>query len=124
MPLLLPENVKFQQSTICDQVDFPLSSKPPEDLLNVERVKIKSLDEVGQMVFQGIKELNLIQSVVYPTAYHTSENLLVSAPTGAGKTNVALLTIVHLLRSHMKGDNVLDLKAFKVSDIYHIRKRI
>uniref|UniRef100_A0AA85J1R0 Activating signal cointegrator 1 complex subunit 3 n=1 Tax=Trichobilharzia regenti TaxID=157069 RepID=A0AA85J1R0_TRIRE len=112
--LLLPENVKFQQSTICDQVDFPLSSKPPEDLLNVERVKIKSLDEVGQMVFQGIKELNLIQSVVYPTAYHTSENLLVSAPTGAGKTNVALLTIVHLLRSHMKGDNVLDLKAFKI----------
>ncbi|VDO96719.1 unnamed protein product [Schistosoma curassoni] len=72
------------------------------------------------MVFHGMKELNLIQSVVYPLAYHTSENLLISAPTGAGKTNVALLTIVQLLRTYMKEDNVLDLKAFKVSSFYHL----
>ncbi|VDP20099.1 unnamed protein product [Schistosoma margrebowiei] len=71
--------------------------------------------KIGQMVFHGMKELNLIQSVVYPLAYHTSENLLISAPTGAGKTNVALLTIVQLLRTYMKEDNVLDLKAFKVT---------
>ncbi|CAH8606538.1 unnamed protein product [Schistosoma haematobium] len=112
--LLLPENVKYQQLALCDQVEFPLSAKPPEDILNVKRVKISSLDEIGQMVFHGMKELNLIQSVVYPLAYHTSENLLISAPTGAGKTNVALLTIVQLLRTYMKEDNVLDLKAFKI----------
>ncbi|TNN13844.1 Activating signal cointegrator 1 complex subunit 3, partial [Schistosoma japonicum] len=112
--LLLPENVKYQQLALCDQVDFPLSTKPPEDLLNVKRIKISSLDNIGQMVFHGMKELNLIQSVVYPLAYHTSENLLISAPTGAGKTNVALLTIVQLLRTYMKEDNVLDLKAFKI----------
>ncbi|CAH8557491.1 unnamed protein product [Schistosoma turkestanicum] len=112
--LLLPENVKYKQLQLCDQVDFPLSTKPPEDLLGVKRVKISSLDDIGQKVFHGIKELNLIQSVVYPLAYHTSENLLISAPTGAGKTNVALLTIVQLLRTYLKGDNVLDLKAFKI----------
>ena len=71
--------------------------------------------QIGQTVFQGLDTLNLIQSIVYPIAYHTSENLLVSAPTGAGKTNVALLTIAQLLRSHIQSDNILDLKAFKVS---------
>ncbi|KAA3670302.1 activating signal cointegrator complex subunit 3, partial [Paragonimus westermani] len=61
-----------------------------------------------------MQELNLIQSVVYPVAYHTAENLLVSAPTGAGKTNVAMLAIVQLLRSHLTKDSVLDLKSFKI----------
>lgn len=31
---------------------------------------------------------------VYHSAYRTSENLLVCAPTGAGKTNVAMLTLL------------------------------
>lgn len=32
---------------------------------------------------QGYKSLNRLQSVVYPTAYQTNENMLVCAPTGA-----------------------------------------
>lgn len=37
---------------------------------------------------------------VFPVAYNEfEENLLMCAPTGAGKTNVAMLTIMNVLRS-------------------------
>lgn len=42
---------------------------------------------------KGVERLNRLQSVVFPVAFKSAENLLVCAPTGAGKTNVALLTI-------------------------------
>ncbi|KAF8563533.1 hypothetical protein P879_11574 [Paragonimus westermani] len=61
-----------------------------------------------------MQELNLIQSVVHPVAHHTVENLLVSAPTGAGDTNVVMLAIVRLLRSHLTQYSVLDLKSFEI----------
>ena len=35
--------------------------------------------------------LNRLQSAVVGTALYSNENMLVCAPTGAGKTNVALL---------------------------------
>ena len=37
--------------------------------------------------------LNRVQSRVFPSAFKTDDNLLICAPTGAGKTNVAMLTI-------------------------------
>ena len=47
--------------------------------------------------FKNYKNLNKMQSLVYPVAYNTNENMLVCAPTGAGKTDVALLTILHTI---------------------------
>ena len=46
---------------------------------------------------QAYKSLNRLQSIVFPIAYQTNENMLVCAPTGAGKTDVALLSILHCL---------------------------
>ena len=46
-------------------------------------------------------------------AYNTNENLLVAAPTGAGKTNIALLTIVHEVINNIK-EGVLKKDDFKV----------
>ena len=46
-------------------------------------------------------------------AYNTNENLLVAAPTGAGKTNIALLTITHEIRNNIK-EGVLKKDSFKV----------
>ncbi len=37
---------------------------------------------------------------MFPSAYHSSENLLICAPTGAGKTNVAMLTVLHEISQH------------------------
>ena len=72
------------------------------------------------MAFENIKELNRIQSVVFQTAYNTNENLLICAPTGAGKTNIALLTVVHQIKQHIENDIIMKNK-FKVSQEY-IRK--
>lgn len=69
--------------------------------------------QIGQMAFQGIKSLNRIQSIVFDAAYHTNENLLICAPTGAGKTNIAMLTVVHQLKLHIE-DGVLQRNAFKI----------
>jgi len=48
--------------------------------------------------FAGTSSLNPMQSEVFDAAFHTQENLLICAPTGAGKTNVAMLTFVAHLR--------------------------
>lgn len=69
--------------------------------------------KVGQKAFHGITNLNRIQSVVFDAAYNTNENLLVCAPTGAGKTNVALLTIVHQIKQHIR-NNEIHKDEFKV----------
>ena len=46
----------------------------------------------------GTDSLNPTQSAVFDAAYNTRENLLICAPTGAGKTNVAMLAVVsHLM---------------------------
>ena len=70
--------------------------------------------QVGRQLFKGIKTLNTIQSVVFDSAYRTSENLLVCAPTGAGKTNVAMLCVAQCVRQHMTEAGVVRKDDFKI----------
>ena len=44
------------------------------------------------------RSLNRIQSKIYQTAFHSNVNLLVCAPTGAGKTNIAMTAVLHEVR--------------------------
>lgn len=46
-------------------------------------VEISDLDGLCRRTFKGYTALNRMQSLVYPVAYKTSENLLICAPTGA-----------------------------------------
>ena len=69
--------------------------------------------QIGQLAFKGMKNLNRIQSVVFETAYRTNENLLICAPTGAGKTNIAMLTILHEIKQHIS-QGVIKKDEFKV----------
>lgn len=55
-------------------------------------------DSDERAAFEGTKSLNPMQSAVFESAFTTRENLLVCAPTGAGKTNVAMLTVTAHLR--------------------------
>jgi pre-mRNA-splicing helicase BRR2 len=58
-------------------------------------VAITELPEWARPAFPApIVNLNYIQSKVYEAAFTRNENLLICAPTGAGKTNIALLTIL------------------------------
>lgn len=77
-------------------------------------VKIEDLDDIGEIIFRGVTHLNTIQSIVFPTAYTTNENMLICAPTGAGKTNIALLTIAHQIRQHTN-NGIVDHSQFKVN---------
>ena len=63
--------------------------------------------------FAGYESLNRLQSRVFPTAYGTNENMLVCAPTGAGKTDVALMAILRELKQHVSGGR-LERDPFKI----------
>ena len=52
------------------------------------------LDEQCAKAFAGTTTLNPMQSTVFETAFTRRDNMLVCAPTGAGKTNVALLAVM------------------------------
>ena len=60
-----------------------------------------------------MKQLNRIQSIVFDAAYNTNENLLISAPTGAGKTNIAMLTILREIKQNIE-EGVIRKDKFKV----------
>ncbi|KAF2167827.1 hypothetical protein M409DRAFT_53787 [Zasmidium cellare ATCC 36951] len=64
-------------------------------------VQIKDMDGLCQRTFKGYKSLNRMQSLVYPVAYSTSENMLICAPTGAGKTDAAMLTILNTVAKNI-----------------------
>lgn len=48
-----------------------------------KQVFIKDMDMLCQRTFPGYTKLNRMQSLVYPVAYKTNENMLICAPTGA-----------------------------------------
>jgi len=56
---------------------------------------------------------NPVQTQVFHTVYHTDQNVLVGAPTGSGKTGIAELAVMRLLRAHpgLKAVYVAPLKA-------------
>ncbi|CAF0793697.1 unnamed protein product [Didymodactylos carnosus] len=105
--LLLPENTQRKTANTHDFVHIPAGEqmKPADTRICKELVKIAELDQLGQIIFKHLKTLNLIQSIVYKTAYFTNENMLISAPTGAGKTNIAMLAIINELRKHYDTTN-------------------
>ncbi|KAK4370819.1 hypothetical protein RND71_010294 [Anisodus tanguticus] len=59
-------------------------------------------------------QLNRVQSKVYETALFSPENILLCAPTGAGKTNVAMLTIFHQIGFNRKEDGSFNHSDYKI----------
>lgn len=47
--------------------------------------------------FSDIDHFNKVQSICFDKLMNSEENILIAAPTGAGKTIIALLTILKLL---------------------------
>lgn len=82
----------------------------PEDL-----IPLSKLPTWCQEAFPGATKLNTVQSKVFKTAFeeHT-ENMLVCAPTGSGKTNVAMLTILNVMNQFRLKDGSFDLAGFKI----------
>jgi pre-mRNA-splicing helicase BRR2 len=51
---------------------------------------------------------------VYKTAFESDENMLVCAPTGAGKTNIALLTMLQVIGKYINKSGKVELNKFKM----------
>ncbi|EAY19166.1 Type III restriction enzyme, res subunit family protein [Trichomonas vaginalis G3] len=67
----------------------------------IDRKQLSDLPDWVRQCFNGCTEFNDIQSQIFETGYNTDDNMLVCAPTGAGKTNVAMITILHEIKKHI-----------------------
>lgn len=94
-----------------EEVFIPAAKRPPPPKDN-DLVNVQMLEPWAQTTFEDTKFLNRIQSKVFPCAYYSNENMLVCAPTGAGKTNIAMLTFLQMVRSYIMEDGKID-KSFK-----------
>ncbi|KAE8223116.1 hypothetical protein CF319_g3803 [Tilletia indica] len=92
-------------------IPAPVKAQIPQS----ELVPITDLPPWAQPAFGGTARLNPIQSKCYPVAFGTDDPMLLCAPTGAGKTNVAMLTMLNEIgkwRNEASGE--IDLTAFKI----------
>lgn len=96
-----------------EEVHVPaLKARPFEP--NERLVKISEMPEWAQPAFKGMQQLNRVQSKVYETALFSADNILLCAPTGAGKTNVAVLTILQQLGLNMDSDGSISHSNYKI----------
>ncbi|KAL5353668.1 ATP-dependent DNA helicase MER3 [Pseudogymnoascus australis] len=80
---------------------FDLSHAPP--MINgIQLVSTRELPDRFRPVFP-FTLFNAVQSKVFRAAYKSDDNLVVSAPTGGGKTAILELAIVRLIESHSSG---------------------
>ena len=97
-----------------EEVHVPALKRPPM-AAGEKFVKIADLPGWAQPAFKGMEKLNRLQSRVYESAFTRADNLLICAPTGAGKTNVAMLTMLHEIGRHTDPNTgELDKASFKI----------
>lgn len=86
-------------------------------------IEISDMDGLCKRTFKGYQSLNRMQSLVYPVAYKTNENMLICAPTGAGKTDAAMLAILNTIGNNITpnpfddpntADFVVSFEEFKI----------
>eukprot|EP01138_Halocafeteria_seosinensis_P016461 gb/GECG01016792.1/.p1 GENE.gb/GECG01016792.1/~~gb/GECG01016792.1/.p1 ORF type:complete len:2228 (+),score=336.86 gb/GECG01016792.1/:1-6684(+) len=109
----LPKNSWRAQKKGYEEVHVP--AKDPTPFAEGEQqIAIKDLPEWAQPAFSGMQKLNRVQSKICKSALESSENLLLCAPTGAGKTNVAILSMLRTLQNYQRSDGTFDLTKFKI----------
>ncbi|CAD6191493.1 unnamed protein product [Caenorhabditis auriculariae] len=108
----LPEGSYRKQKKSYEEIHVP-ALKPKPFAEGEKLVSVSDLPSFAQKAFDGYKSLNRIQSRLCKSALHSDEHLLLCAPTGAGKTNVALLTILQEIGKHLNDDGTVRLDEFK-----------
>ncbi|CCW66840.1 unnamed protein product [Phytomonas sp. Hart1] len=93
-------------TTVTRQSDHIRIHIPPPQLemlpLDKRVCVATSLPEWTHPAFLSITHLNTIQTSIFETAFHTSQNMLVCAPTGAGKTVCALLVMLRCINENFE----------------------
>lgn len=111
----LPEGTWRAQKKGYEEVHVPAVRTKSAAAEEKARIKISTLPKWAQKAFKNMESLNRVQSKMFPAAFESSENLLLCAPTGAGKTNVAMLTILHeVMKARDPETGEIDLNSFKI----------
>lgn len=119
----LPDGSFRKQRKGYEEVHVPaLKPKPFDD--DEKLLPIEKLPKYVQPVFAGFKTLNRIQSRLWKAALESDENMLLCAPTGAGKTNVALLTMMREIGKHINDDGTINVDDFKIIYIAPMRSLV
>ena len=113
--LMTNPNVKLPQGSTkrtfkgYEEIHVP-APKPRHDP-NERNIPTSELPDWARQGFGSAKELNRVQSRCFPSAFNDEGNMLVCAPTGSGKTNVAMLAMLREIGKHRNpatGEIMLD----------------
>lgn len=108
----LPEGSFKRAKKGYEEIHIPAPKQKP--VTDGELVPVSDMPAWAREAFT-VPKLNRIQSKLYPIAFGTDEPILLCAPTGAGKTNVAMLTILNELGKHRdEVTGTFDLDSFKI----------
>ncbi|PFH47664.1 hypothetical protein AMATHDRAFT_77103 [Amanita thiersii Skay4041] len=108
----LPEGSFKRSKKGYEEIHVPAPKQKP--VADGELVPISDMPSWTREAFT-VPRLNRIQSKLYPVAFGTDEPILLCAPTGAGKTNVAMLTILNeLSKWRDEATGTFDYDSFKI----------
>ncbi|KAI0254907.1 Sec63-domain-containing protein [Lactifluus subvellereus] len=100
---ILPVETTRHVESYYEEIVVPPAKKVPPRA--TERlIPVDELDDLAKRSFPGYSSLNRMQSIIYPTAYGSNENML-------GKTDVAMLTILRVLNQHRTQSKLESLPA-------------
>ncbi|KAI4125089.1 MAG: hypothetical protein LQ338_004476 [Usnochroma carphineum] len=114
--LMTNPNVKLPQGSTkrtfkgYEEIHVP-APKPRRDADERNNMPTSELPAWARQGFGTSKALNRIQTKCFPTAFENDGNMLVCAPTGSGKTNVAMLAMLREIGKHRNdstGEIMLD----------------
>ncbi|PVH88595.1 Sec63-domain-containing protein [Cadophora sp. DSE1049] len=78
-------------------------------------IPVTEMPEWSRVPFSSATKLNKIQSKCFPQAFYDDGNMLICAPTGSGKTNVGMLTILREIGKNRNPETgEINLDAFKI----------
>lgn len=112
----LPEGSTKRAGKGYEEIHVPPPKKRNDPSDNL--IPISEIPEWARGPFSTVKSLNKIQSKCFPTAFEDDGNMLICAPTGSGKTNVAFLAMLREIGKHRDPETgEIDLDSFKIVSI-------
>ena len=140
VPVMLPKGSWSKSTKSWEEVHVRPVKTPPIGT-NEKIMQISELPKWMQPAFSKMGELNRVQSKVYPAIMNTERfNMLVSAPTGSGKTNIAMLAVmqeisqfisptsgqlnIHELRDRLKVVYIAPMKALVQEVVANFSSRL
>ncbi|WVF70387.1 hypothetical protein IAT40_005177 [Kwoniella sp. CBS 6097] len=111
----LPEGSFKRQMKGYEEIHVPEPKR--REIQEGELVSINKMPDWTHPVWASVNttKLNTIQSKVFPIAFETNEPMLICAPTGAGKTNCAALTMLRAISQYRDPETgYIDRDSFKI----------